>query len=58
MIKIIVGIAILFLMFFFGIQTVRSLSNKEKLKLTSLIKYTILCVSLSIISVATIVFLF
>lgn len=58
MIKIILGIAILFASIFFGIKTIRALSKKEKLKLTSLLKYSTMCVFATVVTVAAIVFLF
>lgn len=56
--KIIFGIIAVFAFFFFGINIFRKMSGKEKIDLTKLVGYSILCSLLTIIAVAIIVLLF
>lgn len=56
--KIIIGIIAVFLFFFFGINIFRKMSGKEKINLTALLGYSIVCSLLTTIAVAIIVLLF
>lgn len=47
MIKIVLGFILVFAVFFFGINAVRSMSGKEKWQLTKLIAYSIICAVLT-----------
>lgn len=58
MAKLILGFLILFAVFFFGIQTFRSLKRKQKLGLAKLIAYSGLCAGLAILLMTLIVVLF
>lgn len=58
MIKGIYGFLILFFLFYFGIQFIRTLTGKEKWRLTKTFFYSILCAALSIAVLITIVILF
>jgi hypothetical protein len=58
MVKIIVAFISLFLIFFFGIDIFRKMTGKEKISLTKVAGYSILCTLLATIVAATIVLLF
>ncbi len=47
MIKIVLGFLLVFAAFFVGINTVRSMTGKEKWALTKLIAYSIICAVLT-----------
>lgn len=58
MIKGILAFLVLFGLFFFGIQMVLNLSKKAAWGLTKLFFYSIICASLVMLALATIVILF
>jgi hypothetical protein len=47
MIKIVLGFLLVFAAFFVGINTVRSMTGKEKWALTKLVAYSIICAVLT-----------
>jgi cytochrome c oxidase assembly factor CtaG len=58
MFKIVLGFIIVFGLFFFGIQSVRSMSGKEGWALTKLIAYSIICAVLTLAALAGFVLIF
>jgi hypothetical protein len=48
MIKIILAFLVVFGLFFFGINTVRTMTGKEKWALTKIISYSIICAVLTV----------
>jgi len=58
MIKIILAFLFVFFVFYFGIQGVRSMTGRDQLALTKLLVYSILCASMAIVLLITIVVLF
>jgi hypothetical protein len=58
MFKIVLMFVIVFAIFFFGIQSARSLSGKEGWALTKLVTYSIICAVLTIAALTTIVLIF
>jgi hypothetical protein len=58
MVKMIIAFISLFLIFFFGIDIFRKMSGKEKISLTKVAGYSILCTLLATIVATTIVLLF
>ncbi len=58
MFKIVFSFLIVFLVFFFGISQLRKMSGKEKWQLTKLVGYSIICSSLTFLTIAFIVLLF
>jgi hypothetical protein len=58
MIKALQAFAILFAIFFFGIQAFRALSGKEKWEIAKLLTYSILCAVAAIIVLSVIVVVF
>lgn len=58
MVKMTIASLILFLIFFFGIEFFRKLTGKEKYNLTKWLGYSICCTLLTLVAVATIIFIF
>ncbi len=58
MFKIVLSLLVVFLIFFLGIAQFRKMSGLEKWQLTKLIAYSILCASLTVVTIAFIVILF
>lgn len=58
MIRIWLGFAILFAVFYFGLPALRHMTGKEKWNLTKTILFSILCTVLTIITITIFVFLF
>ena len=58
MIRIVLAFCITFLLFFFGIKALRSLTGKEAWELTKLVSYSILCSLLAFMALAGLVILF
>jgi hypothetical protein len=58
MIKIFIMFAIVFAICYFGIDAYRKLTGKEKLALTKVVAYSILCSVVSVSVLAAIVILF
>lgn len=58
MIRIWLGFAVLFAVFYFGLPTLRHMTGKEKWNLTKTILFSILCTALTIITITLFVFLF
>lgn len=58
MIKVLLAVVLLFLIFFFGLKTVRSLSSLEAWRLTKLVAYSILCSLLTVAVLIAIVVIF
>ena len=58
MFKIILTLVVLFLIYFFGISQLRKLTGKEKWELTKLLGFSILCTSLTFVTISVFVLLF
>jgi hypothetical protein len=58
MIKIILAFLFVFVIFFFGINTVRVMSGKEKWALTKLVAFSIICAMLTLTALVGLVVLF
>jgi len=58
MIRMILAFIIVFLIFFFGIKLFTQLSGKEKLVLTKLFAYSLVCAIISTVFLISIVVLF
>lgn len=58
MIKIIFTFFAVFLFFFFGFSHLRSMTKKDKWQLTKLVAYSILCASLTMLTISFIVLIF
>ncbi len=58
MIKIAFTFFVIFLLFFFGIAQFRKMTGKEKWILTKLVGYSILCASLTVVTISFLVILF
>jgi len=58
MIKIVLGFLVVFAAFFIGIQAVRDLTGQEKVALTKLIGYSIMCAVLTTAALVKFVLLF
>jgi len=58
MVKIIFAFISLFLIFFFGIDTFRKMTGKEKISLTKWLGYSTVCSLLAIVAITLIVLLF
>jgi hypothetical protein len=58
MAKIILSFIVLFVIFYFGITALRSMSGKEKWALTKLVTYSILCTVLTTLVLTAFVLLF
>jgi len=58
MIKVYLAFAIVFALFYFGINAFRSISGKEKLRLTKALAYSIICSTLAISVLVGIVIIF
>jgi len=58
MLKVILSFLILFGLFFFGFKAFRYLTAKEKWKLSKLIVYSMLCATLALGALVTIVLIF
>lgn len=58
MIKLLLAFSITFLLFFFGLKALRSLTGKESWQLTKLVAYSILCSLLAFGTLAGLVILF
>ena len=58
MIKIVLAFLFVFFVFYFGIQSVRSMNGRDQLALTKLLVYSIMCALMTIVSLTVIVLLF
>lgn len=58
MIKIILAFLFVFFVFYFGIQSVRSMTGQDQLALTKLLVYSIMCALMTVVSLIVIVVLF
>jgi len=58
MIKILLGFAVFFALFFYGINFLRHLSGKDRWALTKTVIYSIICTVLTIVALTSIVILF
>ena len=58
MIRILLVFLIVFGFYFFGIRTVRAMTNKERWDLTKLLTYSLVCATLTLATLITIVILF
>ena len=58
MIKIILAFLFVFFVFYFGIQSVRSMKGQDQLALTKLLVYSIMCALMTVVSLIVIVVLF
>jgi len=58
MFKILLAFLLIFGGFFFGIQAFRSTTKKQKLELTKLVGYSILCSVLTVLFLTTFVLIF
>lgn len=58
MIKVVSTFAIVFAIFFFGIQILRGLSGKERWQVSKLLAYSLVCATLTLFVLAGIVILF
>jgi hypothetical protein len=56
--KIILGFLFIFTCVFFGIQIVRDLNKSEKLGLTKLLAYSIVCTVITMVVITSIVLVF
>lgn len=56
--KIIIGLIAIFLMFFYGINTLRKMPANEKISLTMTVVYSIVCSLLTVAVMAAIIVLF
>ncbi len=56
--KMILGFLFIFTCVFFGIQIVRDLTKSEKLSLTKLLAYSIVCTVMTMVVVTAIVLIF
>lgn len=58
MIRVILAFLVVFCLFYFGIQALRSTSGKEKWELTKLVTYSIICATLTIGVLVALVIIF
>ena len=58
MVKMIIAFISLFLIFFFGIDIFRKMTGKEKISLTKVAGYSIMCTLLAVFAATLIVLLF
>ena len=58
MVKIIIAFISLFLIFFFGIDIFRKMTGKEKISLTKVAGYSMLCTLLAVVAATLIVLIF
>jgi len=58
MFKIILAFAVIFGLFFFGIKTVREMTEKELWSVTKLLTYSAICAILTLVFLITLVVLF
>ena len=58
MIRIILAFITIFICYYWGIQVFRTLTGKEKLELTRIIAYSIMCAVLTVASLAVFVYTF
>ena len=58
MIRIILAFILIFFSYYWGIQGFRMLNGKEKLELTRIVAYSIMCAVLTVASLAVFVYTF
>ena len=58
MFKIILAFVVIFGLFFFGIKTVREMTEKELWSVTKLLTYSLICAILTLVFLITLVVLF
>ena len=58
MIKLVLAFVVVFVLFFFGIKTVREMTGKEQWQLTKYLGYSIVCTVLTIAALIALVVLF
>jgi hypothetical protein len=58
MIKVLLFFVLIFVLFFFGIKTVRNLTGKDALALTKIVGYSIICAVLTVSVLISIVVIF
>ena len=58
MVKMITAFFLIFAFFVFGIDLVRKMNNQEKLSLTKMLAYGILCSVITMVVIASIVLIF